>query len=102
VSCIHRNVQERAQLQPCCALLLLLQGDRYRIRLGGLVETRDIIRRSRRIMFVACGTSYHASLAARQTVRLCSALASTHAAAVPSACPCMLDHIDLLMFANWW
>lgn len=39
------------------------------MRLGGLVETRDIIRRSRRIMFVACGTSYHASLAARQTVR---------------------------------
>jgi hypothetical protein len=45
-----------------------LQGERYRIRLGGLVETRDIIRRSRRIMFVACGTSYHAALAARQTV----------------------------------
>eukprot|EP00879_Flechtneria_rotunda_P013604 GHRR01014210.1.p1 GENE.GHRR01014210.1~~GHRR01014210.1.p1 ORF type:complete len:690 (+),score=211.83 GHRR01014210.1:228-2297(+) len=39
-----------------------------RVKLGGLVETRDIIRRSRRIMFVACGTSYHAALAARQTV----------------------------------
>lgn len=45
-----------------------MQADGYRIRLGGLVETREIIRRSRRIMFVACGTSYHASLAARQTV----------------------------------
>lgn len=44
------------------------EGERYRIRLGGLVETRDIIRRSRRIMFVACGTSYHAALAARQTI----------------------------------
>ena len=55
-------------------LLLLLpqQGNPYlqqRIKLGGLVETRDTIRRSRRIMFVACGTSYHAALAARQTVR---------------------------------
>jgi hypothetical protein len=45
-----------------------MQADGYRIRLGGLVETRDIIRRSRRVMFVACGTSYHACLAARQTV----------------------------------
>jgi hypothetical protein len=52
----------------CC---FLSQGDPYqkqRIKLGGLVETRDTIRRSRRIMFVACGTSYHAALAARQTV----------------------------------
>jgi glucosamine 6-phosphate synthetase-like amidotransferase/phosphosugar isomerase protein len=61
--------------QCCCCLT---QGDPYqkqRIKLGGLVETRDTIRRSRRIMFVACGTSYHAALAARQTVRkllLCS------------------------------
>jgi glucosamine 6-phosphate synthetase-like amidotransferase/phosphosugar isomerase protein len=52
-------------------LLLLLQVSPFlqqRIKLGGLVETRDTIRRSRRIMFVACGTSYHAALAARQTV----------------------------------
>lgn len=63
--------------------MLLLQGDRYRIRLGGLVETREIIRRSRRVMFVACGTSYHASLAARQTVRpaawYCRVHSSSHA-----------------------
>jgi hypothetical protein len=38
------------------------------------VETRDTIRRSRRIMFVACGTSYHAALAARQTVGTVPAL----------------------------
>jgi glucosamine 6-phosphate synthetase-like amidotransferase/phosphosugar isomerase protein len=39
-----------------------------RIKLGGLVETADVMRRSRRIMFVACGTSYHSCLAARSTV----------------------------------
>ncbi len=39
-----------------------------RIKLGGLVETGASVRRSRRIIFVACGTSYHACLAARQTV----------------------------------
>lgn len=39
-----------------------------RVKLGGLVETGQTIRRSRRIMFVACGTSYHSCLAARQTV----------------------------------
>uniref|UniRef100_A0A7S0WPK8 glutamine--fructose-6-phosphate transaminase (isomerizing) n=1 Tax=Chlamydomonas leiostraca TaxID=1034604 RepID=A0A7S0WPK8_9CHLO len=39
-----------------------------RVKLGGLVETAETIRRCRRIMFVACGTSYNACLAARQTV----------------------------------
>jgi len=39
-----------------------------RIKLGGLEQTGAVIRNSRRIMFVACGTSYHACLAARQTV----------------------------------
>ncbi|KAL6750133.1 hypothetical protein V8C86DRAFT_2820153 [Haematococcus lacustris] len=39
-----------------------------RIKLGGLVETADTIRRCRRIMFVACGTSFNACLATRQTV----------------------------------
>jgi hypothetical protein len=61
----------------CCAVLWppsssALQGEdphnQHCIRLGGLTETRDIIRRSRRIMFVACGTSYHSALAARSTV----------------------------------
>jgi glucosamine 6-phosphate synthetase-like amidotransferase/phosphosugar isomerase protein len=39
-----------------------------RVKLGGLLETAATIRRCRRMMFVACGTSYHACLAARQTV----------------------------------
>ena len=45
--------------------------DRYleqRITLGGLSEHLPAMRRARRIMFVACGTSYHACLACRQTV----------------------------------
>lgn len=39
-----------------------------RITLGGLVDRVDTIKRGRRIMFVACGTSYHACLACRQTM----------------------------------
>ena len=39
-----------------------------RITLGGLTEHLATIRRGRRVMFIACGTSYHACLACRQTV----------------------------------
>jgi SIS domain len=39
-----------------------------RITLGGLTEHIGTIRRGRRIVFVACGTSFHASLACRQLV----------------------------------
>ena len=39
-----------------------------RITLGGLIDHIATIRRSRRIMFIACGTSYHSCLACRQTV----------------------------------
>lgn len=39
-----------------------------RVKLGGLVEHGATVKRSRRIMFVACGTSFHACLAARQTL----------------------------------
>lgn len=39
-----------------------------RLTLGGLASYIETIRRSRRIIFVACGTSYHACLATRQTV----------------------------------
>ncbi|GAB4823479.1 hypothetical protein N2152v2_010525 [Parachlorella kessleri] len=39
-----------------------------RVKLGGLAEYLESIRSGRRIMFVACGTSFHACLAARQTV----------------------------------
>ena len=45
--------------------------DKYlvpRIRLGGLVDYVSTIRRSRRIIFVACGTSFHAAMCSRQTV----------------------------------
>ena len=39
-----------------------------RITLGGLVDHYRTIKRGRRVMFVACGTSYHACLACRQTM----------------------------------
>lgn len=39
-----------------------------RVRLGGLVDYITTIRRSRRIIFIACGTSYNAALCSRQTV----------------------------------
>ncbi|KAF5827968.1 hypothetical protein DUNSADRAFT_18444 [Dunaliella salina] len=39
-----------------------------RIKLGGLVEVTETLKRCRRVMFVACGTSYHAAMAARQTI----------------------------------
>ena len=39
-----------------------------RIVLGGLVEYKDTIRNCSRIIFIACGTSYHAALACRNTL----------------------------------
>ena len=39
-----------------------------RITLGGLTDHLGSIRRGRRVVFVACGTSFHACLACRQTV----------------------------------
>jgi glucosamine 6-phosphate synthetase-like amidotransferase/phosphosugar isomerase protein len=39
-----------------------------RIKLGGLAEHIEAIRTGRRLIFVACGTSYHACLAARQAL----------------------------------
>ena len=39
-----------------------------RIMLGGLVDHYSMIKRSHRFVFIACGTSYHASLACRQTM----------------------------------
>lgn len=39
-----------------------------RITLGGLSDHLGSIRRGRRVVFVACGTSFHACLACRQTV----------------------------------
>ena len=49
-------------------LQVATSGDPYlhaRITLGGLEDRLDVIARSRRIIFVACGTSYHACLAMR-------------------------------------
>lgn len=46
-------------------------GDPYlehRITLGGLSDHLPSIRRARRLLLVACGTSYHACLAARKTL----------------------------------
>ncbi|KAG2485969.1 hypothetical protein HYH03_015293 [Edaphochlamys debaryana] len=39
-----------------------------RVKLGGLVEHGATVSRCRRIMLVACGTSFHACLATRQTL----------------------------------
>lgn len=39
--------------------------DEYRITLGGLRSYLSLIRRGRRIIFCACGTSYHSALATR-------------------------------------
>ena len=38
------------------------------IKLGGLEDHLESINRSRRLIFIACGTSFHACLAARQLV----------------------------------
>ncbi|XP_003386553.1 PREDICTED: glutamine--fructose-6-phosphate aminotransferase [isomerizing] 1-like [Amphimedon queenslandica] len=40
--------------------------DEYKVVLGGLKDHIPMIRRSRRIIFIACGTSYHSALATRQ------------------------------------
>ena len=59
----------------CCLSYLVLQDDKVvnpfgaqRVVLGGLHGYLPAIRRSRRVVFVACGTSYHAAVACRQTV----------------------------------
>ncbi len=36
------------------------------IRLGGLAEHMDSIKRCRRLVFVACGTSFHSCMAVRK------------------------------------
>ncbi|PNH04315.1 Glucosamine--fructose-6-phosphate aminotransferase [isomerizing], partial [Tetrabaena socialis] len=39
-----------------------------RVKLGGLVEHGAAVNRGRRVILIACGTSFHACLAARQTL----------------------------------
>jgi len=48
--------------------------DKGQVILGGLKSKIDSIRRCRRLIFVACGTSYHSALAARQLVEELSEL----------------------------
>ena len=38
------------------------------VKLGGLSEHMGSIRRCRRLIFIACGTSYHSALAVSQSV----------------------------------
>ncbi|CAB4038366.1 glutamine--fructose-6-phosphate aminotransferase [isomerizing] 2 isoform X2 [Paramuricea clavata] len=40
--------------------------DNYKVTLGGMVQYVDVIRRCRRLLLIACGTSYHSALATRQ------------------------------------
>lgn len=46
----------------------LIRGDDFKAKsvlLGGLKDHLRTIRRSRRVLFIGCGTSYHAALATR-------------------------------------
>jgi glucosamine--fructose-6-phosphate aminotransferase (isomerizing) len=40
--------------------------DHSRVHLGGMARHMDTIRRARRLMFIACGTSYNSAMATRQ------------------------------------
>merc|ERR1719476_1039086 len=40
--------------------------DNNTVQLGGLVSHMDYIKRCRRLIFIACGTSYHSAIASRQ------------------------------------
>ncbi len=61
-----------------------------RITLGGLVDRISTIRSGRRVMFIACGTSFHACLACRQTMEelaelpVSNPLTHTHLLCLPS------------------
>ena len=61
-----------------------------RITLGGLAEHVSTIRHSRRIIMVACGTSYHACLASRQIME---ELAQVQIADV-------IETVSIMMFKN--
>lgn len=57
-----------------------------RIKLGGLAEHIETIRTGRRLIFVACGTSFHACLAARQALE--------HLVGIPVAMELASDLLD--------
>lgn len=48
--------------------------ENYKVTLGGLVNHVDTIRRCRRLLLIACGTSYHSALATRQLLEELSEL----------------------------
>ncbi|GLI68179.1 hypothetical protein VaNZ11_012521 [Volvox africanus] len=71
-----------------------------RIKLGGLVEHGATIRRCRRILLVACGTSYHACLATRQTLEeMCEVPVSLELASdfLDRRCPIFRDDTCLFL-----
>ena len=91
-----------------------------RITLGGLTEHLATIRRGRRVMFIACGTSYHACLACRQTVeelvRIClscipisalllhragQSIFTSPAAGLASSCPLQGSSMTKLVLCRW-
>lgn len=70
---IAQTMQGRVKVTPLSPMKFAVGArmDPYlmpRVRLGGLVDHVPTIRRSRRLMFIGCGTSYHAAMCARQTV----------------------------------
>ncbi|GAB4813433.1 hypothetical protein N2152v2_000479 [Parachlorella kessleri] len=69
---VAQTMQGRVKMTPLSPMKYAVPGlDPYlmpRVRLGGLVDHVPTIRRSRRIMFVGCGTSYHAAMCSRQTM----------------------------------
>ncbi|EIE25165.1 isomerising glucosamine-fructose-6-phosphate aminotransferase [Coccomyxa subellipsoidea C-169] len=62
------NEQPDSVLQTMRGRVKFDRQPKKRITLGGLVDRISTIRSGRRVMFVACGTSYHACLACRQTM----------------------------------
>ena len=70
---IAQTMQGRVKLTPLSPVKSLVPTgyDPYlvpRVRLGGLTDHVPTICRSRRLMFIGCGTSYHAAMCARQTM----------------------------------
>lgn len=69
---LSQTMQGRIKVTPLSPMKYAVPGiDPYiipRVRLGGLVDHIPTIIRSRRLMFIGCGTSYHAAMCARQTM----------------------------------
>ena len=68
LACLRREQQCTAACVHACLCCLQATYDPYlrsRVTLGGLSDHLSTIRRGRRMLFVACGTSFHACLACR-------------------------------------